>query len=1128
MIQTDSHISARDIDTRLRAMWNTLRHRHRAGVIMGGIGLFLSVWFLVIMLEWAFWMPPVLKSILMLVTIGSGLWYSLWLYFRHKPADFERTMVTFTDQFGQQEVRYVIDLYESGNRESIGLYEAALIQNLERINLNELGRSQDDFLRRHPVSDVFRTSLLIHTFGLVMVIIMVGFQQPAVYRTMAMLASFERDNPYSYVVTPGNQTIEQGTSVEIRVSYSESIPDQSVLAFKTPGETDYRLIRMEPSNSNGEFLASIPAIFDDFSYQIRMDGYRSDQFEIKVQLLPRFSTLNVTVIPPSYTGQEGISYEYPFRRVEALPGSEIVVNTVASQPLEYVLLNRISVPDENASMQKGANNREFHYEFTVAGPDSVWFTMSDLNGLINRNSFSFSVEPIIDEFPEVRLITPRQDISIMEPEAIDIVYQLADDFGFYSVELAYEITRSFGVNRTQPGRIRLRVPNERTALDEYRWDISQFGLLPMDQIKFWIVARDNDVVSGYKSSQSGVVTINVSSLTDHLLAQEQDEQDLMDRMSEFREAYEQNQKDLQELRERIMDQTSDQWEQARETEAIREQREELSKQLDDIQQKFEELTGDMQSERSLSDETKAMYEELQQLMKEIDDPDILAALQKLQQGLESLDQNMVRDALQQLDFDEERFRERLNRTAELFKSLQMNAELDRMSSILEDLAQREDALIGDNLPQSDEQIQRQEQIRSEMDALKDRMDRLGEKSPQRAQQQIQELNDQVQSEIDQTDTQLQQDIDEMRESGGDSSPQQQQRREEIRDRMQQMQQQMQQSRAMMNQQQIQVNRQALVGLMQNLLLLSEDQEQVVNRVSESVQGSSAFIELARRQRNITSSFSLLTDSLYKVSAQIPSFPNRVNTRKAEVLKNLENSIELMAERDRNRSVAESRVAMGGINEIGSLLADLLEQLDNSQGDGSGSGGMSPEQMLEQLQQMSESQQQLNQQLQDMINDLQGERLMQDQMDRLDQMARQQNDIRRQFREIQRGGALRPGDELMSELQRLSDQMEDAINDLRGGAVDRVMIDRQQNILSRMLQAERAVNERERDEEREGRQPEDINRISPAAITLESLREQIRRALRDGSETRFSDEYQQLIQRYFELLEELERRQPTQR
>ena len=49
---------------------------------------------------------------------------------------------------------------------------------------------------------------------------------------------------------------------------------------------------------------------------------------------------------------------------------------------------------------------------------------------------------------------------------------------------------------------------------------------------------------------------------------------------------------------------------------------------------------------------------------------------------------------------------------------------------------------------------------------------------------------------------------------------------------------------------------------------------------------------------------------------------------------------------------------------------------------------------------------MNQQIQDMINDMQGERLTQDQSQRLEQISRQQKAIRKQLQEMQQNGGLK--------------------------------------------------------------------------------------------------------------------------
>lgn len=206
-----------------------------------------------------------------------------------------------------------------------------------------------------------------------------------------------------------------------------------------------------------------------------------------------------------------------------------------------------------------------------------------------------------------------------------------------------------------------------------------------------------------------------------------------------------------------------------------------------------------------------------------------------------------------------------------------------------------------------------------------------------------------------------------------------------------------------------------------------------------------------------------------------------------------------------------------------MVANLLEDLQNSEGGGSGGSGMSMQQMIEQLQQSGQDQQRLNQMLQEMINDMQGERLSQDQMERLDQIARQQNEIRKQLQELQQSGEL-DGDRLGSEIQRMIEDMEDTINDLRGGAADPTLVERQQNILSRMLEAEQAMQEQGEEDEREGSNPEDPQRATPPELTLEELEKEIQNRLNDPNFTKYSPDYQRLIENYFELLKQLQKRE----
>lgn len=1118
----DSNISQslKAIEKLVHSEWKkvrSLRYFIVANVFFG-VGLLL-LWLLILLEIWL-WMPPVPKLVLWAITLLSALILAFLVFRKVIPENFKMFYSDFSKKKDLPQVRYLLDLHLSAETSRFGLHQAALEQNLEKNDLRQITNALRSFKKEHPVTRTHVSSRFVFVVGVVLFGLFAVFQNDATKRIFSPTQEFYRPNPFVFSVSPGNVIFEQGSEFQVKVEFEGSVPEGVQLAFKTDAESDYRIQRMDEAE-NGVFISQASRLFSNTRYYISMDGFRTPPFEAEVQLLPRFSELRVEVVSPGYMRTENVIYEYPFNRIEAYRGATLRISGKANQPLGEA--NIYTLRSEKPLEMSNPSGERFISEFTVTENDSLWFSLTDRQGLLNRNTFSFNLEAMDDEAPEVRFIRPEASLSILEPKSVDIIYQATDDFGFSRATLNYSLKRSYRPNAPENGQIRLTTPRERISVEDYTWDLTPLKLLPLDELSYWIEVFDNNTFSGPSSGRTATQMILVSSLSDFLMAQEEREQDISDAFSDLQEAYEQNRRELEELRQQIIENQGDNWDQSQTAEQIREQREEITKQLEEIQQKFEELSSDINQGDQLSPETKAMYEELKQLVSEIDDPEILKALEMLQKGLEELNQNMVRDALQQLEFNEDRYQERLNRTMELFKTLQMNSELDRMSSILEELARQEESLIGDDLPTTEEQIGRQEQIQEDLSKLQERMDQLSGKSPDRAKDQIESLKNQMSNEAGQTDEMLQQDINEMQDGSGDGSDSgSQERREQIRDQLSQMQQRMQSARSNMNQQSIQVNRQALLSIMQNLLMISDAQEELIQNTSSITQGSAAFVDIARRQRGITRGFSFLADSLSKVAAEIPAFPNRLNVRRAEVERNLENTIAHMAERDRNRSLAEGRISLGGINEIASMLADLLEMLDSS-GGGEGGGGMSADQLMQQLQNMSGDQQQLNQQLQDLINDLQGERLMSgDQMDRLDQMARRQNEIRRQLREIQQNGGLRPGDNILSELQRLGEEMEDAINDLRGGATDRVMIQRQQNILSRMLQAERALNEREQDEERRGDRPGDVIRISPSEITLESLREQIRRSMQDPNESRYTPEYQRLIQRYFELLEEQEK------
>jgi hypothetical protein len=107
-----------------------------------------------------------------------------------------------------------------------------------------------------------------------------------------------------------------------------------------------------------------------------------------------------------------------------------------------------------------------------------------------------------------------------------------------------------------------------------------------------------------------------------------------------------------------------------------------------------------------------------------------------------------------------------------------------------------------------------------------------------------------------------------------------------------------------------------------------------------------------------------------------------------------------------------------------------------------------------------------------------------------------------------------------DLKKIADDMQDVISQMREKGISPETIQRQERILSRLLEAQRSVNERDKDQNRESKPGNNMNHDAPRELNLSS--DDARRALRDemlrSSGGGYSKDYQVLIRKYLEKLE----------
>jgi uncharacterized protein YoxC len=379
------------------------------------------------------------------------------------------------------------------------------------------------------------------------------------------------------------------------------------------------------------------------------------------------------------------------------------------------------------------------------------------------------------------------------------------------------------------------------------------------------------------------------------------------------------------------------------------------------------------------------------------------------------------------------------------------------------------------------------------------------------QEQMQKLNEQLRRQN--LPQQMQKNSQQLRQNQLQDAQQGQRRMQQS---LKQMQKQLSQMKSQMQGQQRQINVAGLRSALENTLRLSKRQESLRGTVDGLAAEGPTLRSYARDQKQLADGVRTVADSLQSIAKRVPEMSRSVQETTGNALRAMETATTALDEREANRATGHQKTSMMHLNELALLLSDLLKQMQNQQGSGS---GMSMQQMAQQLQQMSGQQQKLNQQIQQYLNDVQGERLSPSQSNRRKELAKQQRAIKQKLQDMDVGSEAR--EQMMGDLEKIAKQMEETARNLQENErPGRDLIERQRQILTRLLNAQKSLRTQGKEEQRRGRQADEpVEQQPPGDLPSRDETDQLRRDLIRALDMGYSSDYEELIRRYFELLQD---------
>lgn len=849
----------------------------------------------------------------------------------------------------------------------------------------------------------------------------------------------------------------------------------SVVPARIEVEAGEGRFRMERGPS-GEWSYRFRAVRESMNLVVSAPGTPALDLRLTVLPRPELQDLQVKVQPPIHTGIP------PFQQRNEgdldVPEGSVLQFQLGTRNTETLILKW---GEEENELTADVNNR---FSFSKTAKSDLSYLIQPRSSRVQQaDSVRYRLRTIADRPPTIRVAEIPDSLSFNRMAFNGLVQ---DDYGFTSLRFVFQ--KKGGSKES----LTLDRPSRREDGFIHFWDLSEAGIGLGDAVEYWFEVRDNDGVNGPKMTRSR--TFVHQAPTEEELAQQLDSADaelsaaLEENLEEARRLREQ----MQELRRELMEEDEMGWEEKAAMEELLKQQEALKEEVQKMQEENRKKNEQQAEFAPPNEELQKKQEELQRLMDEVmtdELQEMFDEMRELMEQLEEGDKEKIEEQLEKMDLDQEAMEQELDRALEQFKQLQWEQKMDEAISDLEKLAEKQEELAEETAAgETDE-----EELKAKQDSLDQEFDKI-----QEALDDAEKLNEELENpngmpKMEELQEEIEQDMNEAGEqldSGKEKKASQSQKG--AAKKMEQMAQQMESAMESGEQESMEEDMEALRALLENIITLSFDEEDLMSAVGNTQKDDPRYVTHGQTQRKLKDDAEMVKDSLFALSKRVTQLQSIVNREISLV--NLHMGQALGGFTDRKTAIITSnqQYVMTSFNNLALLLDEVLQQMQsesscNKPGTGNcekpGGSGSKPSPSAKQLKGMQQS---LSKQLERMkekmkgFNEGEGKEGKRGMSKELAQMAAQQAAIRQMTQEL--GKQLNEdGSGSGNGLEGIAKQMEDIEKDIVKGELDQLTLDRQQDILTRLLEAETAERIRGEKEERESRTARETPRDAPPSL-----------------------------------------------
>jgi len=228
---------------------------------------------------------------------------------------------------------------------------------------------------------------------------------------------------------------------------------------------------------------------------------------------PRFDDIRLSYRYPSYAQRAPITLVTPDGAVRALPGTEVVVETNASERLTEATLVLVYGEEESSRTAAEVDGRHVKAKFIVARAGRYRFQVKTEDGQMLEERRGRTIDLELDSPPEVTLIEPTTSpLEVNEADRIMLEVDARDDFLLGDARVAWRV---LGTTREGKSPLDMGTRGERRRRDRASFDLAALNLRPGDRLAYTVEVLDNDTVNGPKVGATETKELRIYSKEAH-------------------------------------------------------------------------------------------------------------------------------------------------------------------------------------------------------------------------------------------------------------------------------------------------------------------------------------------------------------------------------------------------------------------------------------------------------------------------------------------------------------------------------------------------------------------------------------------------------------------------------------